>query len=155
METDEEAGIFARESTFLDGYVQLGVAADRVISVTFPAEPDAGAGADHPILDRVSAYLEGEREDLREVAVGLTVATDHRSVLEAVREVPYGENATVEQIARMTPGLSAEDTADQDTVRTALAENPVPLVVPDHRIRDGPSGAPPAVETKLRSLEGL
>ncbi|MFB6185175.1 MAG: methylated-DNA--[protein]-cysteine S-methyltransferase, partial [Haloarculaceae archaeon] len=26
---------------------------------------------------------------------------------------------------------------------------------PDHRVRDGPSAAPPAVEQKLRAVEGL
>ncbi|PSP51631.1 cysteine methyltransferase, partial [Halobacteriales archaeon QH_3_68_24] len=27
--------------------------------------------------------------------------------------------------------------------------------IPDHRVRDAPSSAPPAVEQRLRSLEGL
>jgi methylated-DNA-[protein]-cysteine S-methyltransferase len=40
-------------------------------------------------------------------------------------------------------------------VREALAANPVPLLIPDHRVRDGPSGAPPPVEQKLRAVEGL
>jgi methylated-DNA-[protein]-cysteine S-methyltransferase len=52
-------------------------------------------------------------------------------------------------------GLDDENEADVTTVRTALDANPVPVVVPDHRIRDGPSSAPPRVEQRLRSLEGL
>ena len=36
---DEVAGIYARESTYLDRYVQLGVAQGRVISVSFPTAP--------------------------------------------------------------------------------------------------------------------
>ena len=55
----------------------------------------------------------------------------------------------------MVAGLDPEDDTDRTLVRTALAENPVPLLVPDHRVRDGPSAAPPDVEQKLRSLEGL
>jgi methylated-DNA-[protein]-cysteine S-methyltransferase len=73
-------------------------------------------------------------------------------VLEALRQVPYGEDVSVERLARMAAGV---DPDDETTVRTALAENPVPLVVGDHRVRDGPSAAPPAVEQRLRSVEGL
>jgi len=30
-----------------------------------------------------------------------------------------------------------------------------PIIITDHRVRDGPSAAPPAVEKRLRSVEGL
>ena len=94
------------------------------------------------------------KKDFGDVEVGLTVPTDHRRVLEAVREIPYGEQGSVAQVARMA-GLDPDDEDSQRTVREALAENPVPLLVPDHRVRDGPSGAPPDVEQQLRSIEGL
>ena len=55
----------------------------------------------------------------------------------------------------MTPGLDAEDEDDLILVRTALDANPVPVLEPDHRVRDGPSAAEPHVEQKLRSIEGL
>jgi methylated-DNA-[protein]-cysteine S-methyltransferase len=55
----------------------------------------------------------------------------------------------------MTPTLDGDDQDDLIVVREALAENPVPVIVPDHRVRDGPSALPPAVEQKLRSLEDL
>lgn len=148
-----EAGIYARESALLDRWVQLGMAGQKVISLSFPETPD-DANEDHPLLDTIDAYLEGGTVDFSDVDVGLTVPTDRRSVLEAVRQVPYGENATVEQIARMVPGMAGED-GDLATVREALADNPVPLIIPDHRVRDGPSAAPPAVEQKLRSIEEL
>lgn len=151
----EVAGIYARESSYLESYVQLGVAQGRVISVSFPQRPAEEAESVHDLLDRVEAYLDGEPDDFADVTVGLTVPTDQRSVLEAVREIPYGEDATVEQLARMAAALDSEDDGDRETVRTALANNPAPLFVPDHRVRDGPSGAPPAVEQKLRAVEGL
>ena len=37
---DEVGGIFARESTYLDCYVQVGLAQGRVISVSFPVDPE-------------------------------------------------------------------------------------------------------------------
>ncbi|MFB6119825.1 MAG: methylated-DNA--[protein]-cysteine S-methyltransferase [Halobacteriaceae archaeon] len=150
-----DTGIYARQFSYLGRYVQLGVAGQKVISVSFPESPDEEAESDHPLLDRVEAYLEGVEEDFGDVDVGLTVSGDRRDVLEAVREIPYGEQVTVESLVRMTPGLDAGSADDQDLAREALADNPAPLLVPDHRVRDGASAAPADVEQKLRSLEGL
>ena len=154
MDTDVDAGIYARESVTLDRYVQVGVASGRVLSVEFPGSPDADAGEDLPLLDRIDASLEGEREDFADVDVAMTMPTDRRDVLQAVRGIPYGAQLSVAELAGMTPGLDGDD-GERQPVRTALAENPAPLVVPDHRVRDGPSAAPPAVEKRLRSVEGL
>jgi len=154
MDTGADDGIYARESATLDRYVQVGVASGRVLSVEFPGSPDADAGEDLPLLDRIDASLEGEREDFADVDVAMTMPTDRRDVLQAVRGVPYGEQLSVAELAGMTPGLDGDD-GERQLVRTALAENPAPLVVPDHRVRDGPSAAPPAVEKRLRSVEGL
>lgn len=151
----DEAGIYARESEYLERFVQFGEAGDRIISVSFPTQPEANASDDHPLLDRIDDYLTGAEDDFTDVTVGLTVPTDQRKILDAVREIPYGENATVEQLAALTPGLDASEQADLTQVREALAENPVPLIIPDHRVRDGPSAAPPPVEQKLRAVEGL
>ena len=155
MDSEPEAGIYARESATLDRYVQVGVASGRVLSVEFPGSPDADAGEDLPLLDRIDASLEGEREDFADVDVAMTMPTDRRDVLEAVRGVPYGDEVSVAELAGMTPGLDGDDDGDRRIVRTALAENPAPLLVPDHRVRNGPSAAPPAVEKRLRSVEGL
>jgi methylated-DNA-[protein]-cysteine S-methyltransferase len=148
-----DAGIFARESSYLDCYVQIGVAGEKVISLSTPDHSDEPG--DHPLLDRIEAYLEGDVDDLRDVDVGLTAPTPHREVLEATREIPPREQATVEQLTGMTPGLDPSNGEDQTAVRQALADNPVPLVIPDHRVRDGPSALPPGIEQKLRSLEDL
>jgi len=150
----EEAGIYARHADYLDRYVQLGAAQGRVISVSFPESPDDHDEA-HDLLDRIEAYLQGTEDDFADVTVALTVPTDQRAVLERVREIPYGEDVDTAQLARMAPELDPEDDADVRTVREALANNPAPLVIPDHRVRDGPSAAPAAVEQKLRAVEGL
>ena len=133
----DAVGIFARESSYLGCYVQIGVASQKVINLSFPATPESDATTEHDILDRIFGYLEGVKDDFRDVDVGLT------------------EQVTVEQLTRMAPELDPEQDEDRELVRTALAENPIPLVIPDHRVRDGPSGAPPDVEQKLRQIEGL
>jgi len=144
-------GIYARESPTLGRVVQIGAVADRVISVSFPETPPADAEADHPLLDRIFDYLDGAEDHLDDVTVGLTVPTDQRTVLEAVRNVPHGETVDVARVARLA-GLDDEDEADLDTVREALRSNPVPLLIPDHRIA-GPGATPSAVAERLRELE--
>ncbi|MFD1511966.1 MGMT family protein [Halomarina rubra] len=152
---DDVAGIYAREFEYLDRYVQVGIASGKVISLTFPRTPEDDAETDHPLLDRIEAYLEGDDESFDDVELALTVPTDQREVLLAVRKIPFRKQVTVERLVRNVAGLDADDEADHDTVRTALANNPIPLLVPDHRVRDGPSGAPPEVEQRLRSIEEL
>jgi methylated-DNA-[protein]-cysteine S-methyltransferase len=147
-------GIFARESSYLGIWIQLGVASEQVVKVSFPTKPDEDATEEHELLDRIHAYLEGEPDTFDDVAVALTVPTDHRAILTATREIPYGSQTTVEGLVGMA-GLDPEDEDAVEEARTALAENPVPLIIPDHRVRDGPSAAPPEVEQRLRSLEGL
>jgi methylated-DNA-[protein]-cysteine S-methyltransferase len=149
------AGIYARESAYLDRYVQVGIAQGRVISVSFPETPDEGAEDDHDLLDRIDAYLDGGEETFEDVQVALTVPTDQRGILAAVSEIPYGQDSSVAQLARMTPGLDDENDDDRRTVREALTENPAPLLIPDHRVRDGSGATPPAVVDKLRSIEGI
>lgn len=144
-----DAGIFAR--SFEDCVVEIGVASGRVVGVSFPTTAPDDATDDHPLLDRVEAYFDGAADHFDDVQVALTVPTAQRSVLEAVRNVPYGETISVERIARMA-GFDPEDSEDVRTVETALRENPVPLFVPDHRV-DGPGATPPAVARRLRTIE--
>lgn len=151
--SDVTAGIYARESSYLDRYVQLGIAGNSVVSVSFPGTPADNAETELGLLDRVIAYLEGETDDFADVEIALTVSGENRAVLEATREIPYGQQVTVERLTRMIPTLTGEENGE--TVRTALAENPIPLLIPDHRVRDGPSAAPPEIEQLLRNLEEL
>jgi methylated-DNA-[protein]-cysteine S-methyltransferase len=151
----DDAGIYARSVPGLDRAVQIGVAGGRVISVSFPHDPAPDAGSDHPLLDRVEGYFAGDAETFGDVTVALTVPTDRRAVLEALREVPYGETVSVEALARMTPRLDADDGGDGETARAALAENPAPLLVPDHRVTDGTSVAPADVAARLKQIEEI
>ena len=145
-------GVFAREFDRLGRAVEVGVASGSVISVSFPASADGTAERDHPLFDRLDAYLGGNSDHFDDVEIALTVPTDHRKVLEATRNVPYGETVSLDRVVRMA-GLDPDDDAARETARTALAENPIPLFVPDHRVRDAPGGAPSDVAERLRAVE--
>jgi methylated-DNA-[protein]-cysteine S-methyltransferase len=150
-----QTGIFATRSDRLGRILQVGVANGRVISVAFPEESDAEAGSDHPALAWLEGYLAGTERDVTDLETGLTVPTDQRSVLETVRKLPFGESIDLKRLVARTPGLDPEASEDVELARTALAENPVPIVIPDHRIEDAPSGAPASVRQYCRELEGL
>lgn len=150
-----DAGIYAREVSALSRPVQLGIAQGRVLSVSFPEEADPKAMTEHDLLDRLERYFGGERDDFADVEVALLLSSPERDVLETLRTVPYGETVRCAQLARMTPGIDADDERSEETVRRAVRDNPVPVFVPTHRIRDGPTGVPRDVSTFLRRIEGI
>jgi len=146
------AGIFARRFDSLDSVVQLGVAGGRAINVSFPEEVPDDAEPDHELLDAVEAYLAGDPSAVEHADIGLTVPTEHRTVLEALDSVPAGTTVTVSRLARLA-GLDPGDDTDLDTARDALRANPVPIFLPDHRVRDGQGSTPPQIAAALRRLE--
>ncbi|UIP00895.1 MGMT family protein [Halobaculum sp. CBA1158] len=150
-----DTGVFAREFDALGRAVAIGVASGRVISVSFPESPPSDTGPDHPLLDRIGDYLAGDEDDFADVAVAITVPTDQREVLESIRNVPYGESIDLGRVAKLTAGLDHEDDDDLETVRAALAANPVPLVVPDHRVSGVGGATPGSLAERLRSIEGV
>lgn len=149
----EDAGIFARHVESLDRVVQLGIASGQVLSVSFPATVPDDAAQDHPLLRRVIDYLDGSEDDLRNISTAITVPSDQRAVLDATRKIPYGETGSWRQVALMA-NLDPEDADDAELVRVALKSNPVPLVVPDHRVDDVAGATPSDVAATLRTLEG-
>ena len=145
-------GVFAREFEPLGRAIEIGVASGSVISVSFPGTPGADADPEHPLFDRIDAYLGGRSDHFDDVEIALTVPTDHRQVLAATRNVPYGETVSLDRVVRMA-GLDPDDDDARETTRTALAGNPIPLFVPAHRVRDAPGGAPAEVADRLRAIE--
>lgn len=143
------AGLYARTFESV-GVVQVGAAAGRVLQVSFPDRAPDDADPGLPALDAVEATLAGDPA-LVDVEVALTVSSEARHVLEAVRQVPPGERASPAQVARMAR-LDPDDEDDAATVRRALRENPVPLFVPDHRV-EGAWATPPDVAERFRAAE--
>jgi methylated-DNA-[protein]-cysteine S-methyltransferase len=87
--------------------------------------------------DTLSAYLEGDTAELTlPVDLSLVVAPFRRAVLETLhREVHRGEVVTYGTLAEHAGNPRAAR-----AVGTACARNPVPLVVPCHRVIPGSGG---------------
>ena len=109
------------------------------------------------VIEKIRKHLQGDVQDFRSVAVDLAGVTSFfREVYEATRQIPPGHTRTYGEIAKAAgqPGAAQE-------VGQAMAKNPVPIIVPCHRVsaaggKLGGFSAPggPATKAKLLALEG-
>jgi methylated-DNA-[protein]-cysteine S-methyltransferase len=141
-----------------EGLVDVGwVVEDTPVGpLTLAATPDGlvriGFGHEDPVLDelasevsprvvRLPARLDEVRRELEEYFAGRRRSFDvpvdrrlsrgyRRIVLEALsREVPYGQTVSYKELAERTGNPRASR-----AVGSAMATNPIPIVVPCHRV---------------------
>jgi len=121
--------------------------------------PDAEASTTllEAFVSDVRRYFEGHRVAFRaELDLG-AVPPFRRAVLEVCRRIPYGRTASYAELARLAGNPKAVRAAGG-----AMAHNPLPLVIPCHRVlrSDGSVGgfsSPCGVNDKERMLrlEGI
>lgn len=109
------------------------------------------------IIEKIRRHLGGGIQDFRGVALDLqNVEPFFRQVYEAVREIPAGQTRTYGEIAK----AAGQPNAAQE-VGQVMAKNPVPIIVPCHRV--SAAGGKPggfsahggrATKAKLLALEG-
>jgi methylated-DNA-[protein]-cysteine S-methyltransferase len=117
---------------------------------THPGTPMTGE-----VADQLAAYFAGTLREFT-VPVDLAAASDFtRRVLEATARIPYGATRTYGDIAAAIgmPGAT-------QAVGNALGANPVPIVVPCHRVvrADGSMGwftGGAHIKRALLDLEGV
>ena len=114
-----------------------------------PGDGDAAANTERAAA-QIGEYLRGEREEF-DVALDWTgVDATHRHVLETLCEIaPFGTTVTYGELGRRA---GVDDPRD---VGVLMARNPIPLVVPCHRVvaSDGLGGYGGGLELKQRLLE--
>lgn len=111
-----------------------------------PASTGPGAAA----VDQIAEYAVGEREAFDVPLDWNGVDATHRRVLETLCELaPYGVTVTYGELGRRA---GVDDPRD---VGVYMAANPLPLVVPCHRVvaSDGLGGFGGGLELKRRLLE--
>jgi methylated-DNA-[protein]-cysteine S-methyltransferase len=121
-----------------------------------PGVPPASVAA---VIAAAQRYFAGEKIDFSEVAVDLGGQDDFfRRIYDATRRVDYGNTTTYGTLAKE---LGAGPEAARD-VGQAMAKNPVPLIIPCHRVlaaggKVGGFSAPGGSESKVRmlALEGV
>lgn len=147
----KESGIEYRYSDYLETYVQVGVAGGRAVSVVFTDEPEGDEAPDGEGTDALEAVFEylGDGGATPDVPYALTVSGVERRALERSRDLPYGTTLTYEEFA------SSIGEEDVERVRDALHDNPVPIILPSHRVvaKDGIGGFAGPRRVKRRLLE--
>jgi len=135
-------------------------AAARALARRTDAAPEADpTPAVANVIAAVRAYFAGEAVDLAAIALDPGPQEDFAArVYDHVRRIPWGETTTYGAVAR---ALGAGPEAARD-VGQAMARNPLPLLVPCHRVlaaggRPGGFSAPGGTGAKLRmlALEGI
>ena len=123
--------------------------AGRLERAGYIADP-AGQGS---LVARVAAYAEGAPDDFADLPVDLSgVPEQNRRIYEHIRGLGWGTTTSYGAIARWLG-----DVALSRAVGAAMGANPVPLIVPCHRVmaadgRTGGFSAPGGVDSKLRLL---
>jgi methylated-DNA-[protein]-cysteine S-methyltransferase len=135
-------------------------AAERGLLRRMPgAEPGAPTPAVAETVAAVQRYFEGEETDFSGVALDLGDQEPFfRQVYAAARRVGWGHTTTY---GALTKELGAGPEAARD-VGQAMARNPVPLIIPCHRVlaaggRIGGFSAPggSAAKARMLALEGV
>jgi methylated-DNA-[protein]-cysteine S-methyltransferase len=121
--------------------------------------PDAAPGTAPPDVAKVIAaaqrYFAGEQVDFSDVPLDLGEQDAFfRQIYDALRRVGWGQTTTYGALAKQ---LGAGPKAAQD-VGQAMAQNPVPLIIPCHRVlaaggKVGGFSAPGGSTAKMRMLE--
>ena len=118
------------------------------------ADPVRSAAKTADIVRQLRAYFAGERRTF-DVQLDLSRLTPfHRRVLMAAAEVPAGQVVSYGEIARRIGQPQGSRAVGQ-----ALGRNPVPIVIPCHRViaaggRIGGYGGGLGIKRKLLRLEG-
>jgi methylated-DNA-[protein]-cysteine S-methyltransferase len=105
------------------------------------------------VIEGIVALLHGERRNLNDVTIDdEDLPAFNRKVYDVTRAIPPGATLTYGEVAeRLGDKLLARD------VGQALGQNPIPLIVPCHRVlaasgKTGGFSAPGGVASKLRLL---
>ena len=109
------------------GPLGVTVAGDTVLNVRFGARP--GPPAEHPAAAQLTAYFAGELTDFT-VPFELRGGSEfEQAVWAEIAKIPYGEMITYGAIA-----TALGDPGAARAVGTACNHNPVPVIVPCHRV---------------------
>ena len=83
---------------------------------------------------QINEYLTGSRKEF-DLPLSYDGTPFRKSVLEAVRDIPYGETRSYSEIADAIGSPKAFR-----SVGTACAENPLPIIIPCHRVLPSSGG---------------
>jgi methylated-DNA-[protein]-cysteine S-methyltransferase len=161
------------------GAVGVAWSARGLVALALPERDDAAtekrliakshsagkAAPPQPIADAIALirkYCAGERVDFSSVPLDLSgIDSERQRIYETMRALAFGETTTYGALARQA-GAPESDWEAAQRVGAAMGRNPIPIVVPCHRVLA--AGGKPggfsayggtATKEKLLALEGI
>lgn len=122
------------------------------------ARPGRPTRAIEAVINCIEDYAEGQAVDFSQIVVDLAgVSTFNRRAYGLLSAIGWGETTTYGALARQLGDVTLSR-----AVGAAMGANPVPLIIPCHRVlasdgRPGGFSAPGGAESKVRmlALEGV
>ncbi|MBU2663565.1 methylated-DNA--[protein]-cysteine S-methyltransferase [Actinoplanes bogorensis] len=109
------------------GPLGVSVSGETVVGVHFGARP--GAAGSHPAVAQLESYFAGELTDFSVPFEMRGGSEFERAVWGEIAKIPYGEMITYGAIA-----TALGDPGAARAVGTACNHNPIPVIVPCHRV---------------------
>lgn len=82
-------------------------------------------------LDR---YFNGEKPDINELEINLIGSEFRKSVWEILKNIPYGEVITYNDIAKKLAKQKGIEKMSAQAVGGAVGHNPISIIIPCHRV---------------------
>ena len=161
MNSTKEIITLSRENTKL-GLIKLSASNKGLVRLTFSNESENhNTGTTRPdwledALAQVCAFLQGEKKEF-DIPIDWDIFSPFgKAILQACYTIPFGEVLTYAEL-----GIKAGKANSSRAVGGVMARNPIPLVIPCHRVISADRklhgySAPGGLETKawLLKLEG-
>lgn len=110
--------------------LRIRIAGEDVVEIEFvqPQDPQIDLGTKHPYLNQIDDYISGKSKSL-ELPYMLETTPFRAKVYEVTRNIPYGETLSYGEVAAKAGSPKAAR-----AVGAAMAANPLPLIIPCHRV---------------------
>lgn len=108
----------------------ITLAEKDVVRIEFihPQNPQIGLSIEHPYLEKVDDYISGRSENLI-LPYRIDTTAFRAKVYEITRKIPYGKTLSYSEVA-----VKAGSPNAARAVGAAMAANPLPLIIPCHRV---------------------
>jgi methylated-DNA-[protein]-cysteine S-methyltransferase len=135
-------------SHLLDCYIEIGYNT-KLRSIRLTRSGNQKEKKTHEATFELERYFEGEKIDFSSEVDLSSLSPFTRKVLNETRKIKYGTTITYSELARNM------GTAAVRAVGGALARNPIPIIIPCHRVvaKNGIGGYSAGVDIKTRLLE--
>ena len=102
---------------------------ESIVHKKYPNQPiERNNAALQPVVDQLKAYFSGERNTFN-LNLDLVMPPFQMDTLNVVKQIPYGSYLTYKEVAERAGNPKAVR-----AVGSANAHNPLPIVVPCHRV---------------------